>query len=141
MRRKPKRTTYRKRFKGPTVGRGQARPRLNQGERGLRAREYGRVTARQLEAMRRVIRHHRNRVGQVWRRVFPDQPVTKKPREVRMGGGKGSVEYWAVQVRPGRRICEVEARDEAGRRKAVRALRAAAKKRPIRTNRRQGERR
>lgn len=136
MLRKPKRTTFRKRFKGPTVGRGVQHARLVNGDLGLRSRDYGRLTARQLEATRRAIRHHRNRVGKVWRTVFPDQPVTKKPREVRMGGGKGSVEYWAVHVRPGTRLFEVEARDETSRRKAAAALRAAGKKRPVRTNRR-----
>lgn len=136
MLRKPKRTVHRKRFKGPSVGRGVQHAHLVNGDVGLRATEYGRITARQLEATRRVIRHHRNRVGKVWRTVFPDQPVTKKPREVRMGGGKGSVEYWAIHVQPGTRRFEVEARDEQSQRKAAAALEAAGKKRPIRTNRR-----
>lgn len=98
----------------------------------MRARESGRVTARQLEAVRRTIRHHRNREAKVWLRTFPDVPVTKKPLEVRMGNGKGNVEYWAVRVRPGTVRFEVE---RAERGEAKMALRAGAKKLPIRSNR------
>lgn len=134
--RRPKRTKHRKMFKGVTKGRdtnhtGSLTP-LTQGEYGLRAREMGRISARQLEAARRTRRHHRNRTGEVWMKVFPDQPVTKKPREVRMGKGKGNVEYWATRVRPGTRRFEVTQVEEDLARKA---LECAGKKLPIRTNR------
>jgi large subunit ribosomal protein L16 len=136
MLRRPKRTKHRKVFKGVTKGRTQMNPGtltpLTQGEYGLRARERGRITARQLEAARRTRRHHRNRTGEVRMKVFPDQPVTKKPREVRMGKGKGNVEYWATRVRPGTRRFEVTQVDEDLARKA---LACAGKKLPIRTNR------
>jgi large subunit ribosomal protein L16 len=132
----PKRTKHRKMFKGVTKGRdtnqtGSLTP-LTQGEYGLRAREMGRISARQLEAARRTRRHHRNRTGEVWMKVFPDQPVTKKPREVRMGKGKGNVEYWATRVRPGTRRFEVTQVEAELARKA---LECAGKKLPIRTNR------
>lgn len=136
MLRQPKRTKYRKRFKG--VSKGVDRPKtgqltpLTQGEYGLRSRELGRISARQLEAARRTRRYHRNRMGQVRMKVFPDIPVTKKPREVRMGKGKGNVEYWAVRVRPGTRRFEVRDVDQ---KVARHALECAGKKLPVRTNR------
>jgi large subunit ribosomal protein L16 len=104
---------------------------LTQGEYGLRARELGRISARQLEAARRTRRHHRNRTGEVRIKVFPDVPVTKKPREIRMGKGKGNVEYWAAEVRPGKRRFEVR---EVDGDLAKKALECAGKKLPIRTN-------
>jgi large subunit ribosomal protein L16 len=130
MTRKPKRTRYRKQHKVEQKGRGTGR--VVKGRVGRRARERGRITARQLEAVRRTIRHHRTREAQVHLRVFPARPVTKKPREVRMGNGKGGVEYWSVMVRPGTMMYEV-GRSDRGR--AVKALRAGGKKRPIKTNR------
>jgi large subunit ribosomal protein L16 len=133
----PKGIKYRKSFKGGRIkGRetlkGEARTKLTEGEYGLRSRERGRLSARQVEAGRRVRRHHRDRSCKVWVKVFPDVPVTKKPLEVRMGKGKGSVEYWAVHVRPGTRRYEVGGVDE---KTAEKALVKAGKKRPVRTNR------
>lgn len=136
MLRIPKRVKHRKVFKGVTkgvtVGKVGKVTKLTQGEYGLRAREMGRITARQLEAARRTRRYHRNRTGEVRRKVFPDIPVTKKPREVRMGKGKGNVEYWATRVRPGTVRFEVRQVEEERARKA---LESAGKKLPIRTNR------
>jgi large subunit ribosomal protein L16 len=78
------------------------------GEYGLKATERGRMTARQIEAARRAMTRHMKRAGKVYIRVFPDKPITKKPLEVRMGKGKGSVEYWVAQIQPGRMLFEVE---------------------------------
>lgn len=135
MLRQPKRTKYRKAFKGVRKGEdrvkvGRLTP-LTDGEYGLRSRELGRISARQLEAARRTRRYHRNRTGQVTMKVFPDVPVTKKPREVRMGKGKGSVEYWATKVRPGTRRFEVR---DVEKEVARKALECAGKKLPVRTN-------
>ena len=136
MLRMPKRSKHRKVFKGVTKGIKVVEvgkvTGLKEGEYGLRSRERGRITARQLEAARRTRRHHRNRTGEVRMKVFPDQPVTKKPREVRMGKGKGNVEYWATRVRPGTRRFEVT---QVGEERARKALESAGKKLPIRTNR------
>jgi len=136
MLRQPKRTKFRKCFKGVIKGidRGKvgSLTPLTQGEFGLRSRELGRVTARQLEAARRTRRYHRNRMGQVTMKVFPDVPVTKKPREIRMGKGKGGVEYWAARVRPGTRRFEVR---DVEKEIARNALECAGKKLPVRTNR------
>lgn len=137
MLRQPKRTKYRKafKFKGKTKGYNQTTigslSSLVRGEYGLRSLEFGRVTARQLEATRRTRRHHRNRIGKVTIMVFPDIPVTKKPREVRMGKGKGNVEFWASRVRPGTIRFEVRGVAE---KKVRNALRCAGKKLPVRTN-------
>jgi large subunit ribosomal protein L16 len=134
MWRKPKRTKFRKQFKGVRKGQDRGKPGqvtpLTQGEYGLRSRDLGRVTARQLEAGRRTRRHHRNRTGEVRIKVFPDVPVTKKPREIRMGKGKGNVEYWAAKVRPGTRRFELRNVNPDLARKA---LEAAGKKLPVRT--------
>lgn len=102
------------------------------GEYGLIALESGRLTARQREAGRRTLRQTRSRRGKVWRKVFPAVPVTKKPREVRMGKGKGNVEFWAVHVGPGKRRYEVSGVE--GKR-ARRALSKVGKKRPVSTKR------
>jgi large subunit ribosomal protein L16 len=136
MLRIPKRSKFRKVFKGVIKGMdrrkvGSLTP-LTYGEYGLRSRELGRVTARQLEAARRTRRYHRNRTGEVRMKIFPDVPVTKKPREVRMGKGKGNVEYWTARVRPGTRRFEV--RNVEGE-LARKALECAGKKLPVRTNR------
>lgn len=104
---------------------------LTDGEYGLRSLELGRVSARQLEAARRTRRYHRNRIGKVTMKVFPDVPVTKKPREIRMGKGKGSVEFWAARVRPG--TIRFEVRD-VDKEIARHALECAGKKLPVRTN-------
>jgi len=134
MRRQPKRTSYRKQMKGPihgvSVSGGDGRGALKFGTLGLRAREPARLTARQLEAGRRVRRYHLKRAGKVWIRVFPDVPVSEKPLEVRMGKGKGSVSYWACKVRPGMMLFEV---DGADRGVARHALRSSGKKFPMKT--------
>ena len=104
----PKRTKYRKAFKGRIHGAAKGGTTLNFGSHGLKAVEPERVTARQIEAARRAITRHMKRAGRVWIRVFPDVPVTKKPAEVRMGSGKGSIEYWAARVKPGRIMFELD---------------------------------
>jgi len=136
MRRQPKRTAYRKQMKGRfggmdrRAGNESATGRLKFGSRGLMAREEARVTARQLEAGRRVRRYHVKRAGKVWIRLFPDVPVTAKPLEVRMGKGKGSVDHWVAKVRPGKRRFELAGvPDTRGRH----ALRCCGKKFPIKT--------
>lgn len=135
MLRQPKRTKYRKCFKGVMKGSDRYKEGkltlLTDGEYGLRSLELGRVSARQLEAARRARRYHRNRMGKVTMKVFPDVPVTKKPREIRMGKGKGSVEYWAARVRPG--TVRFEVRD-VEKEVARHALECAGKKLPVRTN-------
>ena len=104
----PKRTKFRKVFKGRLKGAAKGGTTLNFGSHGLKAMEPERVTARQIEAARRAITRHMKRAGRVWIRVFPDTPVTKKPAEVRMGSGKGSVEFWAARVKPGRIMFELD---------------------------------
>ena len=96
----PKRTKYRKQFKGKIHGVAKGGTALNFGEYGLKSLEPNRVNAREIEAARRAITRHMKRAGRVWIRIFPDVPVTSKPTEVRMGKGKGSVDYWAVKVKP-----------------------------------------
>lgn len=104
----PKRTKYRKQFKGRIHGMAKGGTRLNFGAFGLKATEPGRVSARQIEAARRAITRHMRRVGKLWIRVFPDVPITSKPAEVRMGSGKGSPEWWAARVKPGRIMFELD---------------------------------
>jgi large subunit ribosomal protein L16 len=104
----PKRTKYRKAFKGRIHGLAKGGTALNFGAYGLKAVEPGRVTARQIEAARRAISRHIRRVGRVWIRVFPDVPVSSKPAEVRMGSGKGSPEFWICRVKPGRIMFELD---------------------------------
>lgn len=103
----PKRTKFRKQFKGRIHGAAKGGTTLNFGEVGLKAVEPERLTARQIEAARRAIARHTKRAGRLWTRVFPDVPVTKKPAEVRMGSGKGGIELWVARVKPGRIIFEV----------------------------------
>ena len=98
----PKRTKFRKMHKGRISGNAKGGFNLNFGSYGLKSLEPSRVTARQIEAARRAMTRHMKRAGRVWIRIFPDVPVSKKPTEVRMGKGKGSVEYWAAKVKPGR---------------------------------------
>jgi large subunit ribosomal protein L16 len=126
----PKRTKYRKQFKGRIHGTAKGGTDLNFGSFGLKAIEPERVTARQIEAARRAITRHMKRAGRVWIRIFPDVPVTGKPTEVRMGKGKGSVEYWAARVAPGRVMFELDGVPEDVAREA---LRLGAAKLPIRT--------
>jgi large subunit ribosomal protein L16 len=104
----PKRTKYRKQFKGRIHGLAKGGTTLNFGAYGLKAVEPGRVNARQIEAARRAITRHIKRVGRVWIRIFPDVPVSQKPAEVRMGSGKGSPEFWVARVKPGRIMFELD---------------------------------
>lgn len=126
----PKRTKFRKMHKGRIHGNAKGGTALNFGEYGLKALEPERVTARQIEAARRSISRYVRRVGRMWIRIFPDTPVSAKPAEVRMGKGKGSVEFWACKVKPGRIMFEIDGVDEAIAREAF--ARAAAKL-PIKT--------
>ncbi|MEM8986962.1 MAG: 50S ribosomal protein L16 [Pseudomonadota bacterium] len=126
----PKRTKFRKQHKGRIKGVAKGGSDLNFGSFGLKALEPERVTSRQIEATRRAITRHMKRAGRVWIRIFPDVPVTNKPTEVRMGKGKGSVEYWAAKVKPGRIMFEIDGVPEDIARQAL-ALGAA--KLPIKT--------
>ena len=126
----PKRTKFRKAFKGRIHGNAKGGTELNFGAFGLKAMEPERITARQIEAARRAITRHIKRSGRLWIRIFPDVPVTDKPAEVRMGKGKGAVEYWAARVHPGRIMFEIDGvPDEVARE----ALRLGAAKLPVRT--------
>ncbi|MEL6373769.1 MAG: 50S ribosomal protein L16 [Pseudomonadota bacterium] len=126
----PKKMKFRKAHKGRIHGNAKGGTTLNFGAYGLKAVQPERVTARQIEAARRAITRHMKRVGRVWIRVFPDVPVAKKPAEVRMGKGKGSTEYWACRVKPGRIMFEIDGvNDEIARE----ALRLGAAKLPIKT--------
>lgn len=104
----PKRTKFRKQHKGRNRGLAQTGNKVSFGEFGLKATGRGRITARQIEAARRTITRTVKRGGKLWIRVFPDKPISKKPLEVRMGKGKGNVEYWVAQVQPGRMLYEIE---------------------------------
>lgn len=104
----PKRTKYRKAHKGRIHGLAKGGSSLNFGAFGLKALTPARVTARQIEAARRAITRHMKRAGRVWIRIFPDVPVSQKPAEVRQGKGKGTPEYWAARVKPGRVMFEVD---------------------------------
>ncbi len=126
----PKRTNYRKQFKGRIHGAATSGAELTFGSFGLKALEPERVTARQIEAARRAITREMKRAGRVWIRVFPDVPVSKKPTEVRMGKGKGTPEYWVCRVKPGRIMFEIDGVPVALAREA---LRLGAAKLPIRT--------
>ena len=126
----PKKTKYRKAFKGRIHGASKAGTALNFGSYGLKALEPERITARQIEAARRAITRQMKRQGRVWIRIFPDLPISTKPAEVRMGSGKGSVEYWAARVAPGRIMFEIDGvADDVARE----ALRLGAAKLPIKT--------
>jgi len=128
--RQPKRTKYRKAFKGRISGLSKGGNALSFGTFGLKALEPERVTARQIEATRRAVTRHMRRQGKVWIRVFPDVPVSAKPIEVRMGKGKGSVDRWVTRVAPGRILFEIDGVSEEV---ALEALRLGAAKLPIRT--------
>lgn len=134
----PKRTKYRKQHKGRIHGKAKGGTELNFGSYGLMAVTPNRVTARQIEASRRAIRRRMKRLGKLWIRIFPDIPVSKKPLEVRQGKGKGSVEFWAARVRPGRIMFEIEGVDYET---AKEALDLASAKLPVKTKivRRVGE--
>jgi large subunit ribosomal protein L16 len=126
----PVRTKFRKQFKGRIHGVATSGNQLTFGSYGLKALEPERVTARQIEAARRAITREMKRSGRVWIRIFPDVPVSKKPTEVRMGKGKGTPEYWACRVKPGRIMFEI---DGVPVDLAKEALRLGAAKLPIRT--------
>ena len=116
----PKKTKYRKQFKGRIKGLSKGGVALNFGSYGLKAVEPERITARQIEAARRAITRQMKRQGRVWIRIFPDVPVSKKPTEVRMGKGKGAVEFWAARVKPGRIMFEIDGVSEEIAREALR---------------------
>lgn len=126
----PKRTKFRKQHKGRIHGNAKGGTTLTFGAYGLKALEPERITARQIEATRRAITRHMKRAGRVWIRIFPDVPISKKPTEVRMGKGKGSLEYWAARVAPGRIMFEIDGVNETIAREA---LRLGARKLPIKT--------
>ncbi len=120
----PNRTKFRKQQKGRNRGLAMTANRVSFGEFGLKSTGRGRLTSRQIEAARRTITRHVKRGGKVWIRVFPDKPISKKPLEVRMGKGKGNVEYWVAQIQPGRMLYEIEGVSENLAREAL-ALAAA----------------
>ncbi|MFK5979311.1 MAG: 50S ribosomal protein L16 [Rhizobiaceae bacterium] len=126
----PKRTKFRKQHKGRIHGIAKSGTTLAFGAFGLKAQEPDRINARQIEAARRAITRHMKRAGRVWIRIFPDVPVSKKPTEVRMGKGKGSTEYWAARVKPGRIMFEIDGVNEETAREA---LRLGARKLSIKT--------
>ena len=126
----PKRTKYRKQNKGRIHGLAKSGTSLNFGAYGLKAVEPARISARQIEAARRAITRHMRRVGKLWIRVFPDVPVSQKPAEVRQGKGKGSPEWWAARVKPGRVMFELDGVSEEMAREA---FRLASAKLPIQT--------
>ena len=126
----PKRTKFRKQHKGRNRGLAQRGNQVSFGEYGLKAVDRGRLTARQIEAARRAMTRHVKRGGQIWIRVFPDKPITKKPLEVRQGKGKGNVEYWVALVQPGSVLYEMSGVDEETAREA---FKRAAAKLPVQT--------
>lgn len=126
----PKRTKYRKMMKGRNRGLANSGNKVSFGSIGLQAVARGRMTARQIESARRAMTRHVKRQGKIWIRVFPDKPITKKPLEVRMGKGKGSVEYWVALIQPGKMLFEMQGVDEVVAREAF-AL--AAAKLPMKT--------
>ena len=126
----PKRTKFRKMFKGKNRGLAQTGNKVSFGEFGLKATERGRVSARQIEAARRAMTRKVKRGGKIWIRIFPDVPISSKPLEVRMGKGKGNVDYWCSKVQPGTVLYEMEGVSEELAREA---FRLAATKLPIKT--------
>lgn len=126
----PKKTKFRKMFKGKMKGSAQRGATLAFGSYGIKSLEEVWMTARQIEAARIAATRYMKREGQLWIRIFPDKPITKKPLEVRMGKGKGAVEYWAAVVRPGRMLFELDGVSEEI---AKEALRLAAQKLPVKT--------
>ncbi len=126
----PKRTKFRKVQKGRNRGLAQRGSSVSFGEYGLKAIGRGRMTARQIEAARRAMTRRVKRGGQIWIRVFPDKPITNKPLEVRQGKGKGNVEYWVAQIKPGKILYEMEGVPEEV---AKDAFRLAAAKLPFET--------
>ena len=127
----PKRTKFRKQFKGRNRGLANTGNKVSFGQYGLQAAERGRITARQIESARRAMTRHIKRGGKIWIRVFPDVPISKKPLEVRMGKGKGNVEYWVCKIQPGKMLYEMEGVTEEIARQA---FKLAAAKIPFKTN-------
>lgn len=126
----PKRTKYRKQHKGRNRGLAQNGNKVSFGEFALKATTRGRITSRQIEAARRAMTRHVKRGGKVWIRIFPDKPITQKPLEVRMGSGKGNVEYWVAEIQPGKVLYEMEGVSEELAREA---FKLAAAKLPVLT--------
>jgi len=126
----PAKTKFRKVFKGRNYGVATRGAKVSFGEFGLKATTRGRLTARQIEAARRAMTRHIKRGGRVWIRIFPDKPISQKPAEVRMGKGKGSVEYWVAEIQPGKVLYEMDGVQEDVARGA---FRLAASKLPLRT--------
>lgn len=126
----PKRTKFRKQQKGKNRGLAQNGNKVSFGEFGLKSVERGALTARQIEAARRCITRYVKRGGKMWIRIFPDVPITRKPLEVRMGSGKGNVEWWVAKIQPGKMLYELEGVDEVTAREA---FRLAAAKLPVKT--------
>ncbi len=126
----PKRTKFRKQFKGKNRGLAQVGNEVSFGEFGLKSLERGNLTSRQIESARRAITRKVRRGGKLWIRVFPDTPITTKPLEVRMGKGKGSVEYWVAKIQPGKMLYEIEGVSEEIAREA---FGLAAAKLPVKT--------
>jgi len=126
----PKRTKFRKQHKGRNNGVAVRGSSVSFGEYGLKSTSRGRITARQIEAARRTITRHVKRQGKMWIRIFPDRPITKKPLEVRMGKGKGSVEFWVANVKPGTMLYEIQGVPEEIARDA---FTLAAAKLPVKT--------
>ncbi|HRE31673.1 MAG TPA: 50S ribosomal protein L16 [Candidatus Berkiella sp.] len=126
----PKRTKYRKQHKGRNRGLALRGNKVNFGDFGLQATDRGRITARQIEAARRAMSRYVKRGGKIWIRIFPDKPITQKPLEVRMGSGKGNVEYWVALIQPGKMLYEIQG---VSREVAEEAFKLAAAKLPVRT--------
>ena len=126
----PKKTKYRKQFKGRIHGLTKGGASLNFGSHGLKSLQPERVTARQIEAARRAMTRHIKRGGRIWIRIFPDKPISKKPAEVRMGNGKGNPEYYVAEIQPGKMLYEMDGVDEVLAREA---FQLASAKLPIAT--------
>ena len=126
----PSRTKFREQFKGRNYGVATRGAKVSFGEFGLKAVDRGRLTARQIEAARRAMTRYIKRGGRIWIRIFPDKPISQKPAEVRMGKGKGSVEYWVAEIQPGKVLYEMDGVQESVAREA---FRLAAAKLPLRT--------
>ncbi|HBA33491.1 MAG TPA: 50S ribosomal protein L16 [Gammaproteobacteria bacterium] len=126
----PKRTKFRKQHKGRNRGLSLSGDKVSFGEYGLKSVDRGRITARQIESARRAMTRHVKRGGKIWIRMFPDVPITKKPIEVRMGKGKGNVEYWVMKIQPGRVLYEMEGVSEDLAREA---FKLASAKLPVKT--------
>jgi large subunit ribosomal protein L16 len=126
----PKRTKFRKMHKGSNRGLALRGNKVSFGDFGLQAIDRGRITARQIEAARRAMSRYVKRGGKIWIRIFPDKPITQKPLEVRMGSGKGNVEYWVAQIQPGKMLYEIQG---VTREVAEEAFKLAAAKLPVKT--------